>query len=147
MLLVDYLQKIAPPESDDPRRSRNESTGEIVEVLKNLASDLDIPVLALCQLNRDSEKRDNRRPRLADLRDSGRIEEEADCVCFLHRPHMGRPTKDGGDDVAMEMILAKGRNVGLRDEWAYLDGATGVLYSDRMERDLVVQSRQEEEVN
>ncbi len=81
-VFIDYLQLM-----DVARPSGNKAidVGEISKKLKALAMDLDIPVVALSQLNRDLEKRPNRRPILSDLRDSGSLEQDADAVMFLYR--------------------------------------------------------------
>lgn len=80
LVVVDYLQLIDP---EDRRANRTEQVGSISRRLKLLAKDLDIPVLAMAQLNRDSENRSE--PRLSDLRESGSIEQDADVVLLLHR--------------------------------------------------------------
>jgi len=82
LLIVDYLQLIRPSR---PNASRNVEVSEISSSLKALAKELNLPVIALSQLNRDSDA-DNREPRLRDLRDSGSIEQDADIVGLLHRP-------------------------------------------------------------
>lgn len=79
LLLVDYLQLIAP---SDPRKPRYEQVTEISSELKSLAMELDVPVVALAQLNRQGE---NEKPKLSQLRESGAIEQDADSVWFLHR--------------------------------------------------------------
>lgn len=82
LLVVDHLGLIRPAS----RASRYEAVTEISHELKQLALSMKIPVLALCQLNRACEQRESRRPSLADLRDSGAIEEDADAVGLLFRP-------------------------------------------------------------
>ncbi|MEE8716987.1 MAG: replicative DNA helicase [Coriobacteriales bacterium] len=83
LVIVDYLQLITPA---DPRQTdRNVQVGEMSRSLKVLAKDLQVPVIALSQLNRDLERRPDKRPMLADLRDSGSIEQDADVVLFLDR--------------------------------------------------------------
>ena len=83
LLAVDYLQLITP--RDNRSMNREQQVGEISRGLKTLALDLDIPVLALSQFNRAGE-RDNSRPRLSDLRESGSLEQDADNVIGIHRP-------------------------------------------------------------
>ena len=87
VLIVDYLQLIR---HDDPRRvqSREQQVAEIASELKMLAKSLDISVIALAQLNRQIENRPNKEPQLSDLRESGAIEQDADTVIFLNRPHV-----------------------------------------------------------
>jgi len=95
-LMVDYLGLCR---AENARMERHEYIGEAAKILRDIAQRLDIPVLALCQLNRDSDKT-NDRPRLSNLRDSGDIEQDADMVAFLHRDER---TKEN------ELIIAKNR--------------------------------------
>lgn len=97
IVLVDYLQLVRPSVS---KGSANYDYGAVCKVLKGLATDQEIPVVLLCQLNRSAAK-EKRQPRLDDLRDSGEIEQDADMVLFIHADnHMT-------DD--RELILAKNR--------------------------------------
>jgi replicative DNA helicase len=108
LIVVDYLQLLTPP---DRRVQRHEQVGAITAALKSLARELDLPVLCLCQLNREAEKLD--RPGLANLRESGSIEQDADVVMFLCRPEKGFTTgTDRGptDNWDAELIVAKNRN-------------------------------------
>lgn len=82
LIVVDYLQLVTP---DDTRTQRVEQVGSISRSLKMLARDLEIPILCLAQVNRQSESRSDGRPRLADLRESGSIEQDADTVIFMYR--------------------------------------------------------------
>ena len=82
LLIADHAGLVAPA---DPRANRNEQLGQITYGFKTLAKELDIPVVLLCQLSRATESRDDKRPTLADLRESGRIEENADVVMFIFR--------------------------------------------------------------
>ena len=84
LVVVDYLQRLSVAEED---RGRNSSAqvGNIAKALKTLARDLDVPVILLSQLSRQVEQREDKRPQLSDLRDSGEIEQEADIVMFLYR--------------------------------------------------------------
>jgi replicative DNA helicase len=104
LVVIDYLQLIEPENRRDPRQ---EQVAQISRRLKHLARELEIPVIALAQVNRSSEDRQDHRPRLADLRESGSIEQDADTCLMLHRP--GR--FDGGqEDNIIEVIVAKQRN-------------------------------------
>ena len=82
-LFIDHLSIL---KSRKVFKSRYEEISEISRQLKVIAKDLDIPVIALCQLNRGVEQRDVKIPTMADLRDSGSIEQDADLICFIHRP-------------------------------------------------------------
>ena len=84
LLIVDYLQLLEPPR-DVARENQTNKIGAISRALKVIAKELRIPVLCLSQLSRDVERRDNKRPMLSDLRDSGSIEQDADIVMFLYR--------------------------------------------------------------
>ncbi len=104
LVVIDYLQLIEPENRRDPRQ---EQVSQISRRLKFLARELEIPVMALAQVNRTSEDRQDHRPRLSDLRESGAIEQDADTVLMLHRPGKA----DGGiDDNMIEVIVAKQRN-------------------------------------
>ena len=110
LVVIDYLQLV----SSNLRGSKEQIVADIARRLKNLAMELDIPIILLSQLNRlDGGK--GQQPRLSRLRDSGQIEEAADIVIFVHRPEVyGMPELSDGtpsEDMA-EIIVAKGRNVG-----------------------------------
>ena len=104
LILVDYIQLV---DSEESRDSRQEQIAKISRRLKTLARDLEIPVVALSQLNRAVESREDKRPRMADLRESGAIEQDADIVLLLHRPEY----YDANDQPGVaELIIAKNRN-------------------------------------
>jgi replicative DNA helicase len=104
MVVIDYLQLIEP---DNRRDSRQEQVAQISRRLKFLARELQVPVMALAQLNRGLEDRQDHKPRLADLRESGSIEQDADTVFLLHRPEMYEPGQHEG---TVEVIIGKQRN-------------------------------------
>lgn len=104
LVIIDYLQLIEP---DDRRAPREQQISLITRRLKGLAKELDLPVIALSQLNRGVELREDKRPRLADLRESGAIEQDADMVTFLHRPDAYDPADNPG---MAEVIIAKHRS-------------------------------------
>jgi replicative DNA helicase len=104
LVIIDYLQLIDP---DDRRESRQEQVAGISRRLKFLARELKVPVVALAQVNRSSEDRQDHRPRLSDLRESGAIEQDADTVMMLHRPDYHEPGQHEG---LIEVIVAKQRN-------------------------------------
>ena len=82
VIVIDYLTRIKP---DKTANNQNLDVGEVVTAMKNMARHMNIPVIVLAQLNRESAKRANKKPTMADLRDSGIIEQEADCILLLHR--------------------------------------------------------------
>lgn len=104
LVVVDYLQLARDPKA----KSREQEVGGISRSLKALAKELNLPVIALCQLNREVEKRPNKRPVLADLRESGSIEQDADLVLFIYRDELYR--EDSKDKGIAEVRLAKHRN-------------------------------------
>ncbi|HEY7309387.1 MAG TPA: replicative DNA helicase [Gemmataceae bacterium] len=104
LIVIDYLQLIEPDNRRDPRQ---EQVAQISRRLKALAKELQIPLVALAQVNRSSEDRQDHRPRLADLRESGSIEADADTVMLLHRPDRYEPGQHEG---IIEVIIGKQRN-------------------------------------
>ena len=125
LLIIDYLQIMKqPPQA----RSRNEGITEISSAARNLAKELDIAILLLSQLRRGSEDRRDKRPGLADLRDSGAIEQDADVVMFVHRPEKYRiktikvsdSKKIDSKGVAV-IIVDKNRNGPIKDIYLQFD--------------------------
>jgi replicative DNA helicase len=114
-VIVDYLQLMSSGGRISRAENRQQEIAEISRMLKIMAKELEVPILALSQLSRESEKRTSRRPMLIDLRESGAIEQDADVVMFLH-------DKDANTDAPrpevyeIELIIAKNRH-----------GATGNL--------------------
>jgi replicative DNA helicase len=106
LVLVDYLGRMTPT---DPRAKRSDQIGELARELKTLARQTQLPVVVLAQLNREIEKAGDHRPRLAHLRESGDIEQEADVVAFIDRPEVHNP---GDPDLLgrAEFIVEKNRN-------------------------------------
>lgn len=105
LVVIDYLQLVQG--SGKKNSSREQEISEISRSLKILAKELDIPVIALSQLSRGAEKRDDKRPMLSDLRESGAIEQDADIVMFLYRDDYYNP--DSEDKDIAEVIIAKHR--------------------------------------
>jgi replicative DNA helicase len=122
LVIVDYLQLMRG--SAKSSENRNQEISEIARGLKSLARELDVPVIALSQLSRSVERREDKRPMLSDLRESGAIEAEADLVAFIYRPsyyaRKDAVTQDGEEKAEQEggeyegeeaeIIIAKQRN-------------------------------------
>jgi replicative DNA helicase len=104
IIIIDYLQLIEP---EDKMAPREQQVALITRRLKQLSKELNVPVIALAQLNRGVELREDKRPRLADLRESGSIEQDADVVMFLHRPAAYDPEDRPGE---ADLIIAKNRH-------------------------------------
>jgi replicative DNA helicase len=104
ILFIDYIGLVEAEKRDIPR---HEQVAEISRSLKSLARELDIPVLALSQVGRQSE---GKAPSLADLRESGSLEQDADVVMFLHRERFERDNRESPNNVETELIVAKQRN-------------------------------------
>ena len=111
LIVVDYLQLMRQEAG-----SREQEVSKISQGLKAIAKEFNIPVVALSQLNRDVESRSDRVPRLSDLRESGAIEQDADIVCFVHRPayYKLKTVTINGDEIPSEGVMvfdiAKNRN-------------------------------------
>ena len=107
LVIIDYLQLMS---SGKKVESRQQEVAEFSRALKLLAKELEVPVIAISQLNRGPEQRTDKRPQMSDLRESGSIEQDADVVILLHRDRSD-PERDGEADV----IVAKHRNGPTKD--------------------------------
>jgi replicative DNA helicase len=112
LVVVDYLQLMSVSLPSGSKRggyeNRTQEVSSITRGLKALAKELEVPVVALSQLSRNSERREDKRPMLSDLRESGSIEQDADLVCFIHRE--GYYDREVEDKAKSEIIIAKQRN-------------------------------------
>ncbi len=109
LIVLDYLQLLSP---DDPRDPRQEQVAKMARRLKQLARELEVPILCLAQLNRQAEVAKENKPRLSHLRESGAIEQDADVVMFVHREEYYQTSEEERERVAglAEIIIAKQRN-------------------------------------
>ena len=113
LIMVDYLQLVT---AKSKAGSREQEVSQVTRSLKNLAKELNITIIALSQLNRGVGMRNNSKPTLADLRESGEIEQAADVVMLIYRPeYYGIEFNDNGKESkgTANIIFAKGRNIGV----------------------------------
>jgi len=105
MIIIDYLQLMS---SSEPSDNRVNEVSQMTRSLKNLARELDVPVLLLSQLSRKPEERTDKRPVMSDLRESGAIEQDADLILFVYRDE--HYNSDSADKGIAEIIIGKHRN-------------------------------------
>lgn len=125
IIFIDYLQII---QSENDQDFSAIATSKISRSLKQMAKDLNCPIICLSQLNRNVESRSNKRPMMSDLRDSGSIEQDADIIIFLYRDsYYSNETSEGLD--LLELIIAKNRNGPTGTAYAFYNRMTGHVLS------------------
>ena len=131
LVLIDYIQLISG--SGGRSESRQQEVSEISRNLKALARELKVPVIALSQLSRTVEQRENKRPMLSDLRESGAIEQDADIVMMLyHESYYDEAAKEEADKTGSERLeinIAKHRNGAVRKVYLAFEAPTNALYN------------------
>lgn len=137
MVVIDYIQLISGTSRSE---SRQQEVSEISRSLKQLAREMDVPVIGLSQLSRSVEKRDNKIPQLSDLRESGSIEQDADIVMFLYREDYYEDREDQEDDVPQSDVketllkISKHRNGALADITLQFNPSISKFYDIAPER-------------
>ena len=131
LVLIDYIQLISG--SGGRSESRQQEVSEISRNLKAMARELKVPVIALSQLSRTVEQRENKRPMLSDLRESGAIEQDADIVMMLYREsYYDEAAKEEADKTGSERLeinIAKHRNGAVRKVYLAFEAPTNALYN------------------
>ena len=132
LVLIDYIQLISGS-GGKSSESRQQEVSEISRNLKALARELKVPVIALSQLSRTVEQRENKRPMLSDLRESGAIEQDADIVMMLYREsYYDEAAKEEADKTGSERLeinIAKHRNGAVRKVYLAFEAPTNALYN------------------
>jgi len=130
LIVIDYLQLM----QGQKNTNRDQEIGSITRMLKSVAKSLDITIICLSQLNRDVEKKSDKRPQLSDLRESGNIEQDADIVMFIHRPEKYGILEDadGNSTIGLiDLIIAKNRNGAIGDIYLWSDESFNNLRDEK----------------
>ena len=131
-VVIDYLQLIEPDKMS-ARLSQQEKISKITRSLKLMARELDVPVLALSQLSRNVEQRDDKKPIMADLRDSGSIEQDADIVMFLYRDdYYNKASERKGE---ADLIVSKNRSGSIHDGMPFIFTGEYQRFKEKKEED------------
>lgn len=132
LVMLDYIQLVTASGSS-PGASRQQEVSDISRSLKALARELKVPVIALSQLSRTVEQRENKHPMLSDLRESGAIEQDADIVMLLFREsyydEQAKAAADASGSERLEINIAKHRNGATKKVFVAFAGATNALYN------------------
>lgn len=139
MILIDYIQLITGDRKSSGE-SRQQEVSDISRGLKNIARELNVPVIALSQLSRSVEQRENKRPMLSDLRESGAIEQDADVVMMLYRDayynEAAKEEAEKNGTETLEINIAKHRNGATRKITLAFKGDTNCLYNLENNREI-----------
>jgi replicative DNA helicase len=125
VILIDYLQKVRA----QPAESRQIEISIVSSQIKSMAKELNVPVIAVAQLNRSPEGREEKRPMLSDLRESGAIEQDADVVLMVYREEYYRPTDENRNKCDLDVVKNRTGPVGkvgvvFKKEWTRFENAT-----------------------
>ena len=140
LIIVDYLQLMR---SSAKHQSRQEEIADIARCLKSVAKELNIPIIANAQLNRDVEKRGDKRPILSDLRESGSIEQDADIILFIYRDSVYDKKTQYPDST--EILVRKFRNGEIGDHWLFFKGEFTKFHSVDAEYEKILRSQKKGE--